>query len=105
MSTSAPPTSKPQSSSVDETDTPLPPSVTRKLYSYQPVNREIPTPFFKHILSMSFHVPENNRIAQQVGWLLLTVLVRDSFVFVWSCGTLILNTTNMMPQLQGKMMH
>ena len=42
------------------------PPTTHQMYSYQSIDRDIPKPFLHHILSMSFHVPQDNRIAQQV---------------------------------------
>ncbi|XP_067935732.1 RAB11-binding protein RELCH homolog isoform X2 [Watersipora subatra] len=55
-----------------KTDVPDGPEVPRvhsphQLYSYQPVDRTIPTPFLNSILSMSYHIPSDNRIAQQVS--------------------------------------
>ena len=44
----------------------VPDSVTRQLHSYQTVDRDIPPRFLQKILSLSFHLPDDNRIAQQV---------------------------------------
>jgi len=38
-----------------------------QLYTYKSVDRNIPSLFLTRILSMSFHVPEDNRIAKQVS--------------------------------------
>ena len=44
----------------------VPESVMRQLHSYQTVDRDIPHRFLQKILSLSFHLPDDNRIAQQV---------------------------------------
>lgn len=51
--------------SSDCTDS-IPKSAVRQLHSYQSIDRDIPHRFLEKILSLSFHVPDDNRIAQQV---------------------------------------
>lgn len=41
-------------------------AVIRELHTYLPVDREIPPRFLEKVLELSFHAPEDNRIAKQV---------------------------------------